>query len=180
MFRFREILARILVFFLCHAPGLRPSFHLKERYITRIDIFIPKDVLRLTFGIALKSDNPRRFVCEEVIKGSCSDFLDATDDCEASLQALPLTEGPDHHIDGNTQGCRALHAVFAKTNPEAHCAHLSFSPLKDPNGNLVCQNSAFLPPSELFTESDFASYEQFALTVGIDPEVSHDIRKRTI
>ena len=152
-------------------------FDLKERYFTRMSAYYPEDFLRVFFGVALNSENTRRHVCSEVIEGSCSDIVSATDDCEASLQALPFAEGPLNHIDDDSQGCRALHAAFAGKNPEQHCAHLSFSRLQDPRGRFKCQSSKLRLrrlPSDLFTESDFAAHRKFAIKMGIDPEIGHD------
>ena len=43
-------------------------------------------------------------------------------------------------VDGDTRGCRLLHAFFAKHNPE-HCPHISFEAEKDVNGLVKCHQS---------------------------------------
>lgn len=151
-------------------------FDLKENYIKRINIFFPADLIRIFLEVALNTDKARGFVCETIMGPSCSEILVNTttmDDCLANLAALPGTEGDEYHFDGNSQSCRAVHSVFAATNSE-HCPHLSFSPLKDEFGSLVCQNSALLDPASLFRESDFATYTEFAERMGFDPEIGHN------
>jgi hypothetical protein len=146
---------------------------LDQGYFPRANVFFSTDWLRVSFGVILNSDNTRRYICEQVIAGSCSGILNATAECEATLLALPSVEGEFNYIDGNSQGCRALHAAFAFTNPVNHCAHLSFTPLADPRGRFKCQTSQKTPPSDLFTDADFSFYKQFARRHGIDPELGH-------
>lgn len=57
------------------------------------------------------------------------------------------------YIDGNSQGCRYLHAVFALKNP-FHCAHVSLIPAVDPDGDYICHWSAELSPEEMFTQTE--------------------------
>jgi len=156
-----------------HLNMVRLSFDYKERYISRVNVYYSPKFLELMFGDILSSENTRRYICQEVIGGVCSDIVDATDDCEGNLALLPGVEGPLSHFEGNSQGCRALHSVFALTNLN-HCPHVSFSPMEDPNGKIKCQTSQLLDPSELFTEEDFAEYRDFANEVGIDPDLGHN------
>jgi hypothetical protein len=155
-------------------------YKLKSRYIPRIHVFFPNGFLRLFFDVALNADPTRRYICEEVIAGPCSSYLNSSIDttnstvCESTLQALPTAEGTMYHIDGNSQGCRALHATFAVTNPIQHCAHVSFTPLQDPNGSIKCQNSTFTPPSSLFEESELEAFRTFARQNDIDPDIGHN------
>jgi hypothetical protein len=73
---------------------------------------------------------------------------------------LPLNTGNLSYFDGNSQGCRALHAAFASRN-SAHCAHISFVPESDKNGNIKCQDSSGILISDLFEPQDLLSYESF-------------------
>ena len=90
------------------------------------------------------------------------------------LAELPASEGPLSHVDGNSQGCRALHSVFATLNPGLHCAHLSFDPMQDPNGQIKCQQTKQVKPTDLFAKDDFMLLSDFSLRNDIDPEVGHD------
>jgi hypothetical protein len=71
-------------------------------------------------------NNARQFVCD-VMVDSCSNPVD---NCVEKLAALPIAEGPNLHFDGNSQGCRFVHASFAKHN-EKHCVHIAFEPTAD-------------------------------------------------
>lgn len=155
---------------------VRLSLHRTELYFPRINIFYTNDFLRLFFDEALNSEPTRRYICEDVMAGPCASQLNVTNTtaCINTLNTLPTTEGSDHYIDGNSQGCRALHAVLASTNPSQHCAHLSFTPLLDPNGNIKCQASKGRSPTDLFTESDFTALRHFAVKHGIDPDLGHN------
>ena len=149
----------------------------EERYIQRINLFYTEDFLRIYFDVFLNSTNTRRFVCG-VVSGPCASILNITDNissnltCEEQLMTLPSTDGA-FYIDGKSQSCRALHAVFAATNPVNHCAHLSYTPLKDPNGNIKCHTSKGTLPSSLFTERELQLFKDFAVSVGIDPILGH-------
>ena len=118
------------------------------------------------FHELLDSDATRQYVCS-VMNESCG--LQA-EECEMTLAALPMTT--NGYFDGNSQGCRALHAFLASTNLD-HSAHLSFEPKEDPNGEIKCQESKGVLPQELFDSEDFASYEEFQIAVGIDPSVGY-------
>jgi len=100
------------------------------------------------------------FVCEILLGPVCMEELGdqaeqglTKQKCLKRLSNLPLAEGEYHSVDGNSQGCRYLHAVFAQTNP-SHCAHVSLIPAKDPKGNSKCQTSAGLSPDEFFTQTE--------------------------
>jgi hypothetical protein len=156
--------------------GLKFYLAFEERYIKRINVFFTDDFLRIYFDVFLNSANTRQYVCG-IINGVCASTLDIPENvsnltCEEQLQTLPSTEG-QYYFDGKSSGCRALHAVFAATNPLNHCAHLSFAPLADPHGNIKCQSSKGKLPSSLFTESELQMFQDFAVSVGIDPVIGH-------
>lgn len=150
---------------------------LNKRIITRANAYYTPDFLRVFFGSGLGSQNTRKFVCEQVVNGQCKDILSTTNstvDCENKMEALSLGDGPLFRVDGKTQTCRALHAVFAQKNPEMHCAHLSFEPMKDPKGRIKCQTSGTTVPTDLFTENEFNIFNTFAIAKGIDPAIGHN------
>ena len=151
--------------------GFKLYFDFKERYIKRINVYYTDDLLRVVSDVILNSPNTRKFVCD-VMNGPCANILNVTSNCEEQLLTLPSAEGEQYFIDGKSQGCRALHADFAAENPD-HCAHLSFTPLQDPNGSIKCQTSKGTLPSSLFTESELQTFKDFAESEGIDPELGH-------
>ena len=153
--------------------GVKLYFDLKERYIKRVHFYYTDDFFRVVFGVFLNSANTSKYICG-VMNGPCADIIDVPSDCEEQLLALPGTEGQQSFIDGKSQGCRSLHAVFASTNPDNHCAHLSFTPVEDPHGNIKCQTSKGTLASSLFTESELQTFKDFSESVGIDPEIGHD------
>ena len=152
--------------------GLKLYFDLKEGYVKRINVYYTDDLLRVYFDVLLNSPNTREFVCG-VMNGPCANILNVTSNCTEQLLTLPSAEGEQYFIDGKSQGCRVLHAVFANTNPDNHCAHLSFTPLEDPNGSIKCQTSKGTLPSSLFTERELQLFKDFAESVGVDPVLGH-------
>lgn len=147
-------------------------FNIRERYIPTINVFYPEDYLNLLFGTFFDSTNTRDFICG-VMEGPCATYITAPADCSAVLEALPnADEGA--RVDGNSQGCRALHAVFAETNPSSHCPHISFTPEEDPSGSIKCQEAGSTLPEDLFDDADLDLWTEFAIQEGIDPAIGHN------
>ena len=108
--------------------------------------------------------------------------INSTDNCVQDLAALPAVEEPGKKFDGLSQGCRGLHAVFAETNPENHCAHISFTPVEDPKGRIKCQDSSSegVQPEDLFDEGDLNRFSQFCIEHGLDPALAHNFDRSTL
>ena len=113
----------------------------------------------MSFFKQLQTRQVDNFVCDVLLGPGCTAELGDQAEpgltkrkCLNRLSHLPLLEGEENWIDGNSQGCRYLHAVFALTNP-FHCAHVLLIPAKDPKGNYICHWSADLSPDELFTQT---------------------------
>jgi hypothetical protein len=159
------------------ASMVKIFFDYELRYVSRINVYFTPDFLRVFFNVGLNSQNTRRFICNEVMTGPCGQMLnqttEASEKCEAALQALPAVEGNMSYFDGNSFGCRALHASFALSNP-LHCPHLSFAPLADNLGRIKCQDSKLVSPLDLFSESDLQTYRTFVQSRGINPILGHD------
>jgi hypothetical protein len=156
---------------------LKTYLDFEQRYVSRLNVYYTNDFLRVYFDKFLNSVPTRTFVCN-VIEGPCWSILNTTYNnsnttCTNMLNELPAADGTNYYVDGKSQGCRALHAVFAETNPINHCAHLSFIPMQDPSGIIKCQSSKNKLPSELFTEKEFQLFKSFAESVGIDPIKGH-------
>mmetsp|Transcript_9372 Transcript_9372/g.14550 ORF Transcript_9372/g.14550 Transcript_9372/m.14550 type:complete len:110 (+) Transcript_9372:589-918(+) len=87
-------------------------------------------------------------------------------DCVEKLNELPVAQG-DSYVDGNSYGCRALHATFAATNPEAHCPHISFEPLPDLDDKIKCQGSGqVLAIESLFEQEDLDFFDEVLIKNG--------------
>jgi len=149
--------------------GAKVYLDYKERYITRGDIFFNDGFMEMLFGNILNTPQTRQHICS-VMENQCSGILDKSF-CLSELEALPaLRDGI--YIDNVSQGCRALHSVFAMTNPAGHCPHLAFPPgMVDPKGELKCQISEQIRNSDLFTEKDMERYRAYLRKQNIDPDI---------
>ena len=83
-------------------------------------------------------------------------------DCVDQLAELDITTGDNLYFDGYSQGCRALHAVFAESNTH-HCAHISFAPIQDADGKVKCQESSNIQVTELFTSDELLYIDEYCL-----------------
>lgn len=147
-------------------------YDLTSKKVSRINAYFPVPVFQYVFNEMLGSANTISFVCD-VMAGPCASLLtdhnSAT--CAADLTALPGAEGDDLYIDGNSRGCRVLHAALASTNPEGHCAHVSLSTTDlDPNNENKCSVSAQTTVSSLFSGKDLDYFREFASKQGVDPD----------
>lgn len=147
----------------------RVSYDSVNNYIPNINVFYNVGFLSFFFEKILTSKQTRKYLCERVLNGSCNFSIN---DCEEELNELDtFTDGA--YIDGNSYGCRALHGVFAETNPTNHCPHVSLDPMTDPNGNMKCYESYLIQPEKLFEEADFVMFENFETELGVDPKVGY-------
>jgi len=148
-------------------------FNIEKQYITRVNVYYPPGFLLLFFDVLFNSDNTRNFVCS-TMSDPCNLPPSTKGRCMKALKSLPTLVSA--YADGNSQGCRALHAVFAASNPENHCPHLSFTPMLDLNNEIKCQESSNISPDDLFDDADFEVFNAFAIEQGIDPVVGHDAK----
>ena len=124
-----------------------------------MDLYMTAPFTEAVLTTQLQTRQVDEFVCDVLLGSVCMDELgDQAEQgltkrgCLKHLSNLPLAEDENRYVNGNSQGCRYLHAVFALTNP-FHCAHVSLIPAKDPKGNYICHWSADLSPDELFTQT---------------------------
>mmetsp|Transcript_20961 Transcript_20961/g.23230 ORF Transcript_20961/g.23230 Transcript_20961/m.23230 type:complete len:396 (-) Transcript_20961:26-1213(-) len=127
--------------------------------IAKIHVYYSTEFLGEFFG-RLNTPNVAGFICDVLTGASCKDtdipMLNGNlsqQKCMRKVLKLPVAEGEKNYIDSNTRGCRALHVVFAASN-SFHCAHVSLVPAQDSKGNIKCQTSANIQPSELFMEAE--------------------------
>ena len=159
------------------------KYEIDGNYVSHVDVFFPPAFLDFFFGSALNTDGVRKYVCE-VMRDSCSttwaaNGYDSTGlaTCVDDLESLSISDPPPY-IDGKSQGCRFLHAVFAAEN-DAHCPHISLIPIKDINEKTVCQESALNPvlmgsPGSPFTVAEKEFFEDFVSKRGI-PEMGYKV-----
>ena len=95
-------------------------------------------------------------------------------ECRDQLAALPIADGDDLYVDGNSQGCRNLHAFLAVQTPEQHCPHISLSPLEDPDGKIKCQETSRqnLQVSDLFADAEMKAFRDYTSSIGLDPDTA--------
>jgi len=148
---------------------IKLSFSFSERIISRANVFYYEQFLLNFLQVAL-SDLSRDAVCETA-SSVCSGIIDPILNCPDELADLEVhTEG---YVDGNSQGCRLVHSVFAQENPEQHCAHIAIDATVDPSGQIKCQKSSFTLPSDLFTDEEFKLFDEFANSYDIDPDIGY-------
>jgi hypothetical protein len=107
---------------------LKLYFNFQKNYITTMDLYFAPGYIGLV-AQSITGVNSEDNICN-MMAGPCNAIVTQHSDCRTKLANLPGSEGSLIYIDGNTVGCRALHAIFAETNPNDHCAHLSFEPLQ--------------------------------------------------
>jgi hypothetical protein len=143
---------------------------------TRVNVYFANGFFEQVFTRILASDNTRRTICDiynsDQLCAASGVLKETNVDCASKIQTLPVTAGPEEWwIDGNFQGCRALHSAFSILNPIQHCPHISFAPQKDPKGKTNCQTSLGVTPNDLFDEKDFAFWKEYCLKHGFDPDI---------
>eukprot|EP00984_Skeletonema_dohrnii_P025530 scaffold14713_cov135-Skeletonema_dohrnii-CCMP3373.AAC.1 len=85
--------------------------------------------------------------------------------CREKWDALPISE-EGFRIDGNSKGCRIVHASMAALN-EKHCPHISFLPVEDLNGKVKCQTSGMRSPEDVFTQWELDKIRETAAEHGL-------------
>ena len=90
--------------------------------------------------------------------------------CLKTLKNLPLYEGKLNYIDGNSRGCRILHADFAKIN-QMHCPHVTFEKEPDMDGKVKCAKSEERQYDEIFEDWQLDIFRLAAVSLyGLDPD----------
>lgn len=130
-----------------------------ESYLSRVNIYYPKPFLRWYFGEQFNTEAIRNFICSDVLRDACG--IPFQGSCRATLDTIPFATG-DAYVDGNSLGCRILHAAFAISNPEGHCAHVTLDPFDvDRLGGLRCSTSSRITPLDLFAAETIADWEEW-------------------
>ena len=134
--------------------------------IPTIYVYYDAEFLTYFFTDVLGGSTTRDYV-RWVLEGPCDT---SSSDFERRWAELPVVQGQDAAFDGNSQSCRALHAVFAATNPVGHCPHVTFQPDEDPDGEIKCIASSHLQPSAFFNDSDIEWFDAFKDAACVPPD----------
>jgi hypothetical protein len=143
-------------------------FHYNQRYIKRALINYSSNFLDFFFTQVMDTDQSRNFVCSVMNNNSsCAPILPDRDNCTERLAALPMAQN-GVYVDGNSQGCRIIHAFLALFSPKHHCPHISFTPHPDPDNATKCQVSKGMLVLDLFTQSDMDAFDAYVVKRGFN------------
>jgi len=158
------------------AYGLRMTLAQQSAAFRTAYVYYPVPTMRIFFESFFMTSAMRTFVCSTMkdhcpVEWAASHWHASTplDACEAELSKLPIVEGDLSYFNRNTSGCRILHAEFARKDI-SHCPHLSFPPMRDAHGHLVCQpQQPRTTPQALGFDAEFIErFHAFAASRGID------------
>lgn len=151
--------------------GVMANFHysIPNNNLAKIDVYYTTAFLEFFFATALNTDKTRGFVCDIMETTGCQDIYQLNgnqtkEECIESLNNLTVADGELLYIDGKSQGCRNLHAVFAGTNP-SHCPHISFEPTPDQNGKIKCQTSQEISVESMFSPEEIGFFSNWCSQV---------------
>ena len=152
------------------------TYHPATHKINSIFLFYEDNFLQYFFDM-VHTRKTAEYVCD-MLQHTCPDAgvdtwkhneLQSKEDCVARYEKLnTFDDGPKianskdlgGGFDGNSASCRALHSVLTSISTD-HCAHLSFVPMADPNGNVKCQTSKRLHMTDYFDARDFENFNLF-------------------
>lgn len=152
-----------------------PPFTQSKILVNKVNVYIPDAYLVELFGAGFVTDAMRQNICE-IMRDSCApiwemNFEEADrtiPNCVQEMAKLDPVESATFnavnlggYIDGNSSGCRILHSAFAEKNP-FHCPHISFMPVADPAGGIICQDETTanrVNPEELFGTANLLFFE---------------------
>jgi hypothetical protein len=144
------------------------DFNYNQRYITEFRVFYSSNFLDFFFTQVMDTDRSRNFICSVMnSNSSCAPILPDRDNCTERLAALPMAQN-GVYVDGNSQGCRIIHAFLALFSPKHHCPHISFTPHPDPDNATKCQVSKGMLVLDLFTQSDMDAFDAYVVKRGFN------------
>ena len=146
----------------------------EENYMTRAYVYYAQPFLEFYFGDQLNTEKVAEYVCDQALgSDGCRQLVgDPPADCVEQFLAKDLTDA-NFYVDGDSRGCRALHATFVPKNP-GHCEHVSLDPTDlDYWGSLKCGVSEQLPHSRFFDDGDIERFEAFEREYAIDPALGY-------
>ena len=160
--------------------------------ISRINIYIPDELITTAVALLSESEATTNYVCDVMVNncyrpqfpGKPDSFYEKkVEQCKTFYDTLPLTETTIFdingdsvtHIDGDSKGCRNLHAFYASTN-FLHCPHISFADEADANGFVKCSESKRVLPSHLFPIEILEMFKAVSSELGFEDESGIDIK----
>ena len=149
--------------------GYKLHYSPKSFKINHINVYYPGDFLSELFGKALDSNGTGDYICD-VMENNCGGMFDSNNltssSCRSMYGSLPSTNA-EGYLDDKSKGCRILHSAFAAQN-ENHCPHLSFIPQEDYKGQIKCQKSEEVKPSDLFSAFELDTIKEQGREWGFD------------
>jgi hypothetical protein len=144
--------------------------------IKNIAVFYPEQYLSTLFGPEyLDTSAVGDYICG-IMERNCQEVdnfnFTTIEQCRMRYDTLSTTN-EQGYLDDNSKGCRILHSAFAAVNSD-HCAHLSFDPMKDPNGNIKCQKSKNEKDEDFFSAYELEKVAQTAHEMGFNETMMRD------
>lgn len=148
--------------------GIALHYTVNPFLVIRVNVFYPSEFIEESFS-NLDSDDIRDYICD-VMESNCADTLKynnftSSNDCKIAYDNLPANLTSDGYLDGKTKGCRILHSAFAAKN-EHHCPHISFAPMEDEDGRIMCQESKERKVSDVFSRYELDTIAEQAYEMG--------------
>lgn len=152
----------------------QPSVDLQSISITGMNTYFAQGVFDEVIDKQLDPIKTASHICE-TLEEFCpaswekDGFADQAD-CIASMASLSATSPNDRRervLDGNSTGCRLVHAALARKR-DTHCPHISFFPEEDENGKFKCQESNNFRVDDLFDERDLMHFSLTAAAYGLN------------
>lgn len=152
-----------------HPKDLR-SVHIESEAAFLPPAFVSALYTDLINATALADGTCRvmEFVCPEVYS---TNAFSSHGDCMERMDSLPISTKNKHGldtIDGNSTGCRHMHASLAVQSPEMNCPHLSYIPMEDKDGKVECNESNDFSQEDFFSRSDFNLFERVAIEADVN------------
>jgi len=150
---------------LIYTPRFDPSTSLPTGILVKTHkVYFPKTASKELIEV-LDPLPFARFVCN-ILLNECADFLPGEGKrrgCEKQLLSLPVSdEGTLNYLDGDSQGCRMIHASLAKRD-RLHCPHITFAAEPDVHGDIKCAKSKGMLPTDLFAQWQLDLFEMSAI-----------------
>lgn len=148
--------------------GAKIHYSAEPFKVSKIYVYYSQEYQDHLFRTFLDTEAVRDDVCNWMEK-SCEEVYNFNNltqqSCRQEWDALPISE-EGFRIDGNSKGCRIVHAAMAALNKK-HCPHISFLPIEDINGKVKCQTSGMRGPLDVFTQWELDKFRETAAEHGL-------------
>lgn len=148
--------------------GAKIHYSAEPFRVSQIYVYYSYEYQDHLFRTFLDTDLVRDDICK-LMENNCGDIYKYNNltqqTCQEKWDALPINE-EGALIDGNSKGCRIVHAAMAPLN-EKHCPHISFFPVEDFYGKVKCQESGMRSPLDVFTQWELDKFREAAAEHGL-------------